>query len=119
MERRPTSCGFHIRMYSRSFARRFNPSAKRRRSWTPDAKEPSPEVLQWPVPTNFNQRRLTRMEAVLEGTAKTFSEQDATRKQVRGSSLFLFGRVLSLGINFFTQVLMVRYFSTRDFGVLA
>jgi len=59
------------------------------------------------------------MEIVLETAAKTFSEQDATRKQVRGSSLFLFGRVLSLGINFFTQVLMVRYLSTRDFGVLA
>jgi len=52
-------------------------------------------------------------------TMRTPSEQDATRKQIRGSSLLLFGRMLSLGINFFTQVLMVRYLSTRDFGVLA
>jgi O-antigen/teichoic acid export membrane protein len=59
------------------------------------------------------------MEVVLETAAKTFSEQDATRKQIRGSSLLLFGRILSLGINFFTQVLMVRYLSTRDFGELA
>jgi len=59
------------------------------------------------------------MKVVLETATKTFSEQDATRKQVRGSSLFLFGRVLSVGVNFFTQVLMVRYLSTRDFGVLA
>lgn len=47
------------------------------------------------------------------------SEQEATRKQIRGSSLFLFGRMLSLGISFFTQVLMVRYLSTRDYGELA
>jgi hypothetical protein len=40
------------------------------------------------------------MEIALETAAKTFSEQDATRKQVRGSSLFLFGRILSLGVNF-------------------
>jgi O-antigen/teichoic acid export membrane protein len=59
------------------------------------------------------------MEVALETAAKTFSEQDATRKQVRGSSLFLFGRILSLGVNFFTQVLMVRYLSTRDFGEFA
>jgi len=59
------------------------------------------------------------MEAVLETTATTPSEQDAVRKQIRGSSLFLFGRVLSLGINFFTQVLMIRYLSTRDYGELA
>ena len=59
------------------------------------------------------------MEVVLETAAKSFSEQEATRKQVRGSSLFLFGRILSLGVNFFTQVLMVRYLSTRDFGEFA
>src|SRR5438874_8978401 len=58
------------------------------------------------------------MEVALE-TTKTPGEQDATRKQIRGSSLFLFGRMLSLGINFFTQVLMVRYLSTRDYGELA
>jgi O-antigen/teichoic acid export membrane protein len=44
---------------------------------------------------------------------------DATRKQIRGSSLFLLGRFLSLGINFAAQVLMVRYLSTSDYGALA
>jgi len=58
------------------------------------------------------------MEAVLEASGKTHSEH-ATQEQIRGSSLFLFGRMLSLGINFFTQVLMVRYLSTRDYGELA
>lgn len=60
-----------------------------------------------------------RMKAVLEAQARTPGEQDATREQIRGSSFFLFGRILSLGINFFTQVLTVRYLSTRDYGALA
>jgi O-antigen/teichoic acid export membrane protein len=59
------------------------------------------------------------MEPVLKTSAETLREKDATRKHIRGSSLLLFGRMLSLGINFFTQVLMVRYLSTRDFGVFA
>ena len=59
------------------------------------------------------------MEVAVAAPVKTLSEQDATRKQIRGSSLLLFGRILSLGINFVTQVLMVRYLSTRDFGELA
>ena len=59
------------------------------------------------------------MAAVAETPAEARSEQEATRTQIRGSSLFLFGRMLSLGINFFTQVLTVRYLSTRDYGELA
>jgi O-antigen/teichoic acid export membrane protein len=59
------------------------------------------------------------MDAVFQSVAKTRNEHDPARKQIRGSSLLLFGRMLSLGINFFTQVLMVRYLSTRDFGELA
>ena len=59
------------------------------------------------------------MGPVLETSANTLPEQNATRKQIRSSSLLLLGRVLSLGINFFTQVLMIRYLSTRDFGELA
>lgn len=40
------------------------------------------------------------------------------RKQIRGSSLLLSGRLLSVGINFATQILMVRYLTTSDFGAL-
>ena len=47
------------------------------------------------------------------------SEQDATRKQIRGSSLFLAGRFLSMGINFSAQVLMIRYLATAEYGALA
>lgn len=49
----------------------------------------------------------------------TPAEQDPTRKQIRGSSLFLAGRFLSIGINFSAQVLMVRYLATADYGALA
>lgn len=59
------------------------------------------------------------VKALSEAETKPLPEREATRKQIRGSSLFLFGRMLSLGISFFTQVLMVRYLSTRDYGELA
>jgi len=38
------------------------------------------------------------------------------REQIRGSSLLLGGRGISLGINFATQVLMVGYLSQSDYG---
>src|ERR671922_1884137 len=43
----------------------------------------------------------------------------ATRKQIRGSSLLLLGRILSLGINFGVQVLIVRYLTKADYGSFA
>jgi O-antigen/teichoic acid export membrane protein len=43
----------------------------------------------------------------------------ATRKQIRGSSLLLAGRFLSLGINFGVQVLIVRYLTKADYGAFA
>jgi O-antigen/teichoic acid export membrane protein len=45
--------------------------------------------------------------------------REATRKQIRGSSLLLFGRLMSLGINFGVQILIVRYLSKADFGAYA
>jgi len=59
------------------------------------------------------------VQALTEGEKTHLPVGEATRKQIRGSTLFLFGRMLSLGISFFTQVLMVRYLSTRDYGELA
>ncbi len=41
---------------------------------------------------------------------------EATRKQIRGSSLLLGGRFISLGINFAIQILIVRYLSKADYG---
>jgi O-antigen/teichoic acid export membrane protein len=44
---------------------------------------------------------------------------DASRRQIRGSSLLLAGRMLSLAVNFATQVLIVRYLSKSSFGAFA
>jgi O-antigen/teichoic acid export membrane protein len=60
------------------------------------------------------------METLAEvNPTKAPCEPDATRIQIRGSSLFLVGRFLSLAINFAAQVLMVRYLSTANYGALA
>src|SRR5919201_2459913 len=44
---------------------------------------------------------------------------DAARRQIRGSSLLLASLMLSLAVNFATQVLIVRYLSKSDFGAFA
>lgn len=43
----------------------------------------------------------------------------ATKREIRGSTLFLAGRVLLVGLNFVTQVLIVRYLSKADYGAFA
>jgi O-antigen/teichoic acid export membrane protein len=53
-------------------------------------------------------------ESALRGAA-----HEVTRKQIRGSSLLLAGRFLSLGINFAIQILIVRYLSKADYGAYA
>ena len=50
---------------------------------------------------------------------RTARDLDTTRRQIRGSSVLLLGRFLSLGTNFAAQVLIVRYLSTSDYGALA
>ncbi len=45
--------------------------------------------------------------------------EDATRTQVRGSSLLLFGRSFALLVNLIAQVLVVRALSKGDYGALA
>ena len=47
---------------------------------------------------------------------KKVGKGDATQKQIRGSSLLLAGRLLSTVINFASQVLIVRYLTTTDYG---
>lgn len=44
------------------------------------------------------------------------TDQRAARRHVRGSSLFLVGRVLSLVANLVVQVLVVRYLTKDDYG---
>jgi O-antigen/teichoic acid export membrane protein len=45
--------------------------------------------------------------------------KSATAKAVRGSSLLLLGKVLALGLNFVSQVLIVRYLTKNDYGAFA
>ena len=45
--------------------------------------------------------------------------KDANRAQIRGSSLLLVGRVIGLGLDFATQVLIVRYLSKTEYGAFA
>lgn len=54
-------------------------------------------------------------QAGIEGAGET----SVTRKHIRGSSLLLAGRLLSVSTNFATQLLMVRYLATKDYGALA
>lgn len=45
--------------------------------------------------------------------------KNSSRDQIRGSSLLLLGRFLSIGINMGSQVLLVRYLTKADFGTFA
>ena len=58
--------------------------------------------------------RTSTASATTGGTETAAHE--ATRKQIRGSSLLLGGRFISLGINFAIQILIVRYLSKADYG---
>ena len=42
-----------------------------------------------------------------------------TTSQIRGSSLLLVGRTLSMAVNFLVQILIVRYLTTADYGAFA
>src|SRR5687768_213799 len=44
---------------------------------------------------------------------------DASRRQIRGGSLLLSGRLLAICVNFAGQVLIVRYLATSDYGAWA
>ena len=50
---------------------------------------------------------------------KSAPSVNSTRKHIRGSTLLLVGRIVSLGINFLVQVLTVRYLTKSDYGAFA
>lgn len=54
-----------------------------------------------------------------DGAPPPVSADRLSRRQIRGSSLLLFGRLISLGTNFLVQVMIVRYLSKGDYGVFA
>ena len=51
--------------------------------------------------------------------AATPAGSDVARKQIRGSTLLLFGRGLSLVLNLLAQVVTVRYLTKLDYGLFA
>lgn len=53
----------------------------------------------------------------IEATPRT--KTNATNRQIRGSSLLLLGRSLSMGVNFVVQVIIVRYLTKSDYGAFA
>lgn len=50
---------------------------------------------------------------------KVKKKKDETQGQIRGSSLLLVGKFISLGLNTLVQVLIVRYLSQADYGAFA
>ncbi len=57
--------------------------------------------------------------SAMESEQRAASDGRLTRKHIRGSSLLLLGRMVSLGLNLATQVLTARYLSKDDFGAFA
>lgn len=55
--------------------------------------------------------------ATAPATDGTISE--SSRRHIRGSSILFAGRLTSVGVNFATQVLIVRYLSKAEFGTFA
>lgn len=47
------------------------------------------------------------------------SKDEVVRKQVRGSAVMLFGRLLALGLNLLVHVLVVRYLTKAEYGSFA
>ncbi|MBD3376192.1 oligosaccharide flippase family protein [candidate division KSB1 bacterium] len=57
------------------------------------------------------------MKAVLtDREFKTKAQHRSVRKQIRGSSLLMIGRFLSVGLNFASQVILVRYLTQANYG---
>jgi O-antigen/teichoic acid export membrane protein len=51
--------------------------------------------------------------------ASAATQHDTTKKHIRGSSLLLVGRLISVALDFASQVLIVRYLSKSDYGAFA
>jgi O-antigen/teichoic acid export membrane protein len=80
----------------------------------------SPEVTAVVVMAGFPASRPERADVdtpVSPAVAET--QEEATQKQIRGSSLLLAGRLLAVAVNFSIQVLIVRYLSKADYGAFA
>src|SRR5258708_1601960 len=80
MERRTTSCGFPIRMCSRSFIKRSNLYANPRPLRLPSGEESSPEGLKRLAPSNFQPAQLLQPKAAYQNASSPRSRhQDVQR----------------------------------------
>lgn len=57
--------------------------------------------------------------AATESDPDTGADVTGAKGQIRGSSLLLVGRFVSIGLNFLTQVILVRSLSQSDYGAFA
>jgi O-antigen/teichoic acid export membrane protein len=55
----------------------------------------------------------------VEAEAEGLTASQATRGQIRGSTLLLAGRGISMAVNFAVQVMIVRYLTQTDYGAFA
>ena len=62
---------------------------------------------------------MIRAAAQLAGDAAGTGDQSVARRQIRGSSLLLFGRACSILVNLATQVIIVRSLAKTEYGALA
>ncbi|HZD10740.1 MAG TPA: oligosaccharide flippase family protein, partial [Candidatus Binatia bacterium] len=70
-----------------------------------------PAPAEEPLPASSNSGELD--------SHRSESNEKASKRHIRGSSILLAGRVVSLGLNFGVQVLTVRYLAKSDYGAFA
>jgi len=58
-------------------------------------------------------------QALSSSPAGETGQRNAVRRQIRGSSLLLLGKFISIGVNFVIQILIVRYLSKAEYGAFA
>ncbi|MBN8636751.1 MAG: flippase [Anaerolineae bacterium] len=58
-------------------------------------------------------------QALSSSPAGETGPRNAVRRQIRGSSLLLLGKFISIGVNFVIQILIVRYLSKAEYGAFA
>jgi O-antigen/teichoic acid export membrane protein len=64
-------------------------------------------------------RMATIAEQLKSPTMGAVAKHDVVREHLRGSSLLLVGRCVSVGLTFLAQVIVVRYLTTREYGAWA
>ncbi len=80
--------------------------------------EPSPEGAEGTA-ADSSAIRIESVEIAPDVSVTTTHDGKDTTTQIRGSSLLLVGRTLSMGVNFVTQIIIVRALTVTDFGAFS